>query len=452
MRIGIDFGTTNSGAAVVDGEQVYSGEPVYAFPLDLAHHDPTVIPSTLYITRDQEVSIGKEAIDTYYRQNTGRPSKMVRQYVGEIEMTFAELPSYIRDVYVLVDELTPGRLLRSLKSGLATSYQGTTIFGHYYELEELVGLYLGEIRRRVEKETGETVDGVVLGRPVTFAGSTSKAGNRRAVDRLERAAKMAGFGEISFELEPVAAALHYELMVKEPQNIVVFDFGGGTLDITVMSVGKPGERHVFASGGVALAGDVFDQRIVEGLLLEHFGRGSSWGEDQIPFPDHYTDALVNWQTVPELNQPDTLRFLRSAQRTGSHPARVRALESLLINNHAIRLFDEVERAKIALSEACFALIFLTGEDIDVWQPLPRTQFELLIHTETRRIKTCLLDTLKCSGLEASEIDAVVRTGGSAQIPCFIELLEQIFGPEKVTLSNVFGGVTAGLAIRAAMVP
>ena len=444
MRIGIDFGTTNSGAAVVNGEQVN------AFPIDPASHDPTVIPSTLYITRDHQVFVGREAIDTYYRQNTCRPSKMVRQYVGEIEMTFAELPTFVRDVYVLVDQLTPGRLLRSLKSGLATSYQGTTIFGHYYELEELVALYLREIRERVEKDAGEAVDGVVLGRPVNFAGSSGEGGNLRAVNRLRRAAEKAGFREVTFELEPVAAALHYELGIEEPQNIVVFDFGGGTLDITVIRIGEPGERCVYAAGGVGLAGDVFDQRIVEEMLLEHFGRGSSWGENQIPFPDHYTDALVNWQTVLELNQPETLRFLRSAQLTGSHPSRVRALESLLVNNYAVRLFDEVERAKIMLSEAFFALVQLTGEDIDLWQPLTRSQFELLIRRETRRIKTCLLGTLERSGLQVSEIDAVVRTDGSAQIPCFIEMLDQIFGSEKVILSDVFGGVTAGLAIRAGM--
>ena len=136
-----------------------------------------------------------------------------------------------------------------------------------------------------------------------------------------------------------------------------------------------------------------------------------------------------------------------AQISGSHPARVRALESLLVNNYAIRLIDEVERAKIALSTAPFDVIHLTGDDIDVWQPLTRSQFETLIANATRRIEDCLTDTVERSGLEPDEIDAVVRTGGSAQIPCFIEMMERIFGPEKVVLSDVFSSVTSGLAIR-----
>jgi len=452
FHIGLDFGTTNSGAAVFDGRRVH------LFPLDPASRDPTVVRSTLYITRDHQVFIGQDAIDTYYRQNVGRPSRLVRQYIGEIEVTMGGYGSvkgypagpttFVRDVYALVDELTPGRMLRSLKSGLATSYEGTVIFDRYYTLEELLARYLREIRQRVEAQAGQPVDGVVLGRPVSFVGASAAADNRRAERRLRRAAQMAGFREVAFELEPVAAALHYELTAREPQNILVFDFGGGTLDITVMRIGEPAQRRVFATGGLPIAGDAFDQRIIGMLMLEHFGRGSTWGDDAAPFPNQYTDALVHWQTIPELNRPETLRFLQLAQLTSSHPARVRALESLLVDNYAIRLIDEVERAKVALSTDVFALIRLTGDDMDVWQPLTRSQFESLIADAARRIEACLLDTLERSGLTTDDIDTVVRTGGSAQIPCFIEMMERIFGPDKVVLSDVFSGVTAGLAIRA----
>lgn len=456
MHIGVDFGATNSGAAAFDGRRVR------LFPIDPVGPTPTMIRSTLYVTRDHQVSIGQEAIDAYYRQNIGRPSKMVRRYVGEIEMTFAELPSFIRDVYVLVDELTPGRLLRSLKNELATDYEGTTIFGRHYALEELVAIYLREIRRRVEAATDERVAGVVLGRPVNFVNSQDAenerlaVGNERAERRLRRAAEMAGFRKVTFELEPVAAALHYALRAPAAQDVLVFDFGGGTLDVTVMRVGEPDDRRIFASGGVGVAGDAFDRRIIEALLLDHFGYGTTWGEDESPFPRQYTDALLQWQTISELNQPETLHFLQWAQITGSHPARVQALESLLVNNYALRLIDEVERAKIALSNDHFAFIRLVEEEeedggvneINLWQPITRSQFESLIAEAQRRIEDCLLDTLAESGRSVDEIDAVVRTGGSAQIPCFVEMLARIFGPEKVVATDAFSSVTSGLAIRA----
>lgn len=122
----------------------------------------------------------------------------------------------------------------------------------------------------------------------------------------------------------------------------------------------------------------------------------------------------------------------------------------LVNNYILRLFDEAERAKIALSSATFDAIRLTGQDIDVWQPITRSQFESLIAADTRRIETCLLDTLERSGLATTEIDAVVHTGGSSQVPYFIEMLGRIFEPQKVVSSDAFSSVTAGLAIRAGM--
>lgn len=442
MRIGLDFGTTNSGAAVYDGQKLH------LFALDRYCTTPTVLRSTLYITREHEIFIGREAIQAYYRQNTGRPSKMVRQYVGEIELTFAELPTFVKDVYILVDEMTPGRLLHSLKSELSSGYEGTTLFGRHYTLEELIASYLREIRERVEEATGEPIDGVVLGRPVNYVGSRSTADNARAVDRLRHAAHLAGYETVEFELEPVAAALRYELTIDRPENVVVFDFGGGTLDITVMRLGDPADGSTFATGGVGIAGEAFDQRIIERLLLDHFGRGTTWGDDRSPFPSQYVDALVDWQSIPSLNRPETLHFLQLAQITGDHPSRVRALESLLINNLAIRMIDTVERAKIALSSQRFTLVELSDEDINIWQPLTRSQFEWLIGEAARQIEDCLQDTLARSGFSAADIDTVIRTGGSAQIPLFIDMMSRIFGPEKVVLSDVFSGVTGGLAVRA----
>jgi hypothetical chaperone protein len=209
-----------------------------------------------------------------------------------------------------------------------------------------------------------------------------------------------------------------------------------------------GVQEVYASGGVGIAGDRFDRRLAQGVLLEHFGRGSTWGADGAPFPDQYTDALLDWQALPELSRPETLRFLRRAARQSSHPRQLRALISLLIHNEAARMVDAVEQAKVALSTERYAAIALQGDEIDVWQPVTRTQFETLIAEEMDEIEACLLDTLSRSGLSADEVDVVVRTGGSSQIPCLVDMVARHFGADKVVESDTFGSVTAGLAIRA----
>ena len=449
--IGVDFGTTNSGAAVVEGGQVRS------LPLDPASRDPAVMPSALYVTREHETYLGQEAIHTYYRQHVGRPSHMVQREVGEIEITLSDVGSVkgypvgpqeiVRTVHIMVDTLSPGRLLRSLKSALATGYEGTRIFDRAYTLEALIGAFLSGVRQRAEAAIGRPVRGAVLGRPVHFTDSAGEEDDGRAEARLRAAAEMAGFEKVRFELEPVAAALHYARGMAAPGNLLVFDLGGGTLDITVMRAGQ-GVQEVYAVGGLGIAGDALDRRLMAGTVLDHFGRGSTYGPDSAPFPTRYTDALLHWQTLPELSRPAELRFLRQAQQTSSDPRALRALESLLVHNSAARLYDAVEEAKIALSSVPFARIAVQEEGLDLWQPVTRSQFEALIAEDERRIEACVLDTLERSGLGAPEIDAVVRTGGSSQIPSLGVMLDRIF-PGKVVQHEVFRGVAAGLAIRAA---
>jgi hypothetical chaperone protein len=439
MRLGIDFGTTNSGVGVFDGQQVH------ILPIDHKSQDSGVVRTLLYLTRDGQAYTGQEAIEVYYQQNIGRARRMAQKSVGEIEVIAAEM-YYVRDVHVLVDELTPGRLFQSLKSGLKeASFVGTHVFETNYSLEELIALYLRQLRQQAAQILGQPQNSVLLGRPVNFGSDDSF--NALAESRLRAAAELAGFEEILFELEPVAAALAYERSLARPQNILVFDFGGGTLDLTVMRVGGR-ERAVLATGGIDVAGDTFDREIIRYRLLDHFGRGTTIGSRKLPFPLHLTESLTRWQEIPTLSEPETLRLLDEAQRTGDHPSRVRALESLVVNNYGFALFDAVEQAKRELSDEFSAVVRLQAQDIDLWQLLTRAQFEAAIATHRQEIAERVRQTVARSGLEPGQIDAVVRTGGSSQIPCFIALLAEQFGAEKLRLQNTFSGVTEGLAIRA----
>ncbi len=127
------------------------------------------------------------------------------------------------------------------------------------------------MKQRAEDVLGEPIDAVTLGRPVKFSESPEQ--DHKAQETLRQAAQEAGFKEVDFELEPIAAALDYEQSMTKPQNVVIFDFGGGTLDIAVMRLGDPHKREVYASGGVDIAGSDFDRAIIEKRMLSHFGYG-----------------------------------------------------------------------------------------------------------------------------------------------------------------------------------
>jgi len=437
LRVGLDFGTSNSGIAVYDGRRVK------LLPLDPKNGLPEVVKTVLYITRDYRPYIGQQAVETYYRDNVNRQRRYVKQWVGEIDVRGADM-HYVRDIYVYVDELKPGRLLQYLKTALRKDrYNGTQIFERYYSVGDLVQTYLSLLKRRAEDVLGEPIEAVTLGRPVNFSESPEQ--DHKAQETLRQAAHEAGFKEVGFELEPIAAALDYEQSITEPQNVVIFDFGGGTLDIAVMRLGDPRKRTVYASGGVDIAGSDFDRAIIEKRMLSHFGYGQVKQQPEILEMIH---AIPDWMALPELGTPINRNTLEKAIHAGIAPVRLKALQGLIYNDLAFTFYNCVEGGKIALSSDSATIISLEDKDIALWDLYTRYQFETDIRQYLIDVEKVLLDTVAASGLEPGSIDAVVKTGGSSNIPLFTGMLARLFGKDKVKESNAFSSVVAGLAIKA----
>jgi hypothetical chaperone protein len=437
IRAGIDFGTSNSGVAVYDGQHVR------LLPVDPKNVLPEVIKTVLYITRDYRPSIGQAAVENYYRDNVNRQRRFVKQWAGEIDVYGADM-HYVRDIYVYVDELQPGRLLQYLKTILRKGkYTGTQVFERYYTVGDLAKTYLTLLKQRAEDVLGESIDAVTLGRPVKFSDSPEQ--DHKAQETLRQAAHEAGFKAVDFEMEPIAAALDYEQSIGQPQNVVIFDFGGGTLDIAVMRLGDPHDRKVYASGGVDIAGSDFDRTIIEKRMLSHFGLGRIQYHPEIL---EMIQAVPDWMALPYLGTPINKNILQKAIGAGVAPIQVKALQSLIYHDLAFTFYNRVEAGKIALSRDGATIISLEDKDIALWELYTRYQFETDIQEYLIEVENVLLNTIARSGLEPAEIDAVVKTGGSSSIPLFTAMLTRIFGAEKVKESNAFTSVVAGLAIKA----
>ncbi|HUE98402.1 MAG TPA: Hsp70 family protein, partial [Anaerolineales bacterium] len=434
IKVGIDFGTSNSGVAVYDGQRVQ------LLPVDPKNVLPEVIKTVLYVTRDYRTSIGQEAVENYYRDNVNRQRRYVKQWVGEIDVRGADM-HYVRDIFVYVDELKPGRLLQYLKTALRKEgYEGTQIFERYYTVGDLAKTYLSLLKQRAEDVLGEPIHAVTLGRPVKFSDSPEQ--DHKTQETLRHAAQEAGFKEVDFELEPIAAALDYEQSISKLQNIIIFDFGGGTLDIAVMRLGDPRKRKVYASGGVDIAGSDFDRAIIEKRMLSHFGY------DRVKHHPEIMEmilAIPDWMALPELGTPINKNILDKAIQAGTAPIQVKALQGLIYNDLAFTFYNRVEAGKIALSNDGATIISLEDKDIALWELYTRQQFETDIYHYLIDVEKVLLDTIAKSGLDVEEIDAVLKTGGSSNIPLFTGMLARLFGAEKVKESSSFSGVVAGLA-------
>ena len=438
-KVGIDFGTSNSAVAISDGQRVK------LLPIDQKNLVPEVVKTILYITRDHRFSIGQEAVEFYYRLNINRLRRYVKRRVGEIEYHGSDGMFYVTDVYAFIDELQPGRLLQFLKTALRTQdYEGTMIFDRYYTISDILTLYLGELKKRAETILGEVVSEVTLGRPVKF--SDIPAQDQKSEQTLREAAFAAGFKHVDFELEPIAAALYYELSLNRPENVLIFDFGGGTLDITIMRLGDRSDRRIFANGGIDIAGSDFDRAIIQKRMLPHFGKGKV---------DHRLDllelvnAVSDWMTLPELSVPKARLKLEQAIQDGQAPVQLKALQSLIFNDLAFSFYNAVERGKIELSDRGVTVVGMQERDIDIWELYTRWQFERDISSYQARIEEVLLNVVDQSGLEMEQIDAVVKTGGSSNIPLFSDMLAGIFTPQRVKTSDAFGSVAAGLGLKAA---
>ncbi|UCH59076.1 MAG: Hsp70 family protein, partial [Anaerolineales bacterium] len=312
LKIGLDFGTSNSGVAVYDGAQVQ------ILPVDMQNVLPEISKSILYITRDYQYYIGQEAVQLYYRHNVGRLRRYVKKWAGEIDYRGSDM-HYVRDVYVYVDELQPGRLLQYLKTALrraggTSGYTGTQVFERFYYVVDLIEVFLTTIKSRAETILGEQITGVTLGRPVKFSDQAEL--DKQAEKTLRQAALKAGFAEVDFELEPVAAALYYEKTLRRPQNALIFDFGGGTLDLALLRLGDPQERQIFASGGIGIAGSDFDRAIIQKRLLPHFGLGQIEHKPELLELLH---TVPDWIALPELSTPQNRHNLGEAIQAGIAP-------------------------------------------------------------------------------------------------------------------------------------
>ena len=408
---------------------------------------PEVVKSILYITRDHNYFIGQQAVDLYHRQNANRARKFVKKWAGELEYVGSEM-RYIRDLYVFEDELKPGRLIQYIKTALRkmgglSGYRGTQVFDQFYSVDELVKIYLSIIKQRAEIILKTDISGVVIGRPVLFSENPDL--DKLAEDTLHSAALKAGFTDVVFEYEPVAAALYYEKGLKRSQKALIFDLGGGTLDIALVKIGDPGHRYIYASGGIEIAGSDFDRAIIKKRLIEFFDPKN---DDMIPEIKEMVQAIPDWIALTEMSTPIHHALLKQALQERIAINELKRLESLIFNDLAFAFYRKVEEGKIALSSQGAALIRMDEKAIDIWELYTRYQFESDIQFQIAQVEKVIRHVVECAGMEPAEIDVVVKTGGSSNIPVFTEKLENVFGINKVVETNLFSSVTAGLAIRA----
>jgi hypothetical chaperone protein len=458
IGIGIDFGTSNSAAAIFDGQRVKL--------VKLSPHDP-IMPSANYIDRDFVAEIGQDAIDEYIKGNQGRKIELSLEVLGE-ERTSAGGPDgpagegETSKVYgqAFNDGGLPGRLFRGTKRLLGNSASDRTlIFSRQFRLVALVTPILVGIRSALrdaikhlsDGELQDLADHACIGHPVNFEGSEQQ-GNTVALDRLSEAYRHAGIAEQTFCPEPTAAAISYLHNQSDRQNqrLLTVDFGGGTLDFSILRRLED-SFEVEATHGIALGGDKIDQTIFRELVFPLLGKGERWVrlvdgltvDTLFPFGD-FEDLLINWPVSYMLNQNKyTSAVMQRMTETDFAANKFKRLYDLIKQNYSYQVFEAIKDFKAILSVQQSAILDIPQLDIEV--ELERWEFEVMISDSLFELEQAISLILSKADLQTTDIDLVLRTGGSSLIPAVKDILDNQFAG-KVVEHDPFTSVAAGLAI------
>ena len=422
IGIGIDFGTTNSCVSIAR-----SGEDVVRSAQFQLFGEPTqTFRSLLYFKRDPKVRTktetlaGSDAIETYLED----------------------------------DDEEKGRLIQSIKSLLGSaSFTSTAIFGRSYGAADLVAIFLRSMLSEVREQFGELEGTVVVGRPVKFVGAESDEDEQLALKRLRAAFANAGLHDFRFEFEPVAAALTYEHRLMRDETVLIGDFGGGTSDFSILSLGparKAEKDRILATVGLPLAGDTFDTRIIRHVVSPLLGLNSEYRSSgrTLPVPSWFYSRLERWHYLSLLKGRDTMQTIRSIQATALEPEKIAALGELIENDLGFRLHQAVQHTKIALSRADHARFHFDLATLTVHEEVSRADFEKWIAEDLDLIDRSVQEVLAKANLAPQQIDRVFLTGGTSFVPSVRRVFERHFGRDKMTSGDNFTSVATGLALSA----
>jgi len=363
----------------------------------------------------------------------------------------------VNAIEAYLEAMGEGRLVQSFKTHLTTASLGRTQIGHHtVSLDDMLTLFFLRLRKHVEQQRGGAVHNVMLGRPVRFAGAKDEEADEQARARLEKAILAAGFDDVSFELEPIAAAYHYERSLPRSELALVADFGGGTTDFCLMRLGpkehQQSERQddIIATGGVSMAGDDLDAAIIEHLVCPHMGRGTTYVEmgREMAIPRSYYYKLARWHHLSFLKGRRTRAELERLHRLAKEPEAIGALIHVIENNQGFHLHKAVERLKIALSSETRGSFHYEDGPVRIEVEVEREQFETWIADQVTAISEALDQTLEGAGVEPAQVDRVFMTGGTAFVPAVRRQFEARFGKDKLAGGDELMSIASGLALHA----
>ncbi|NEX61761.1 Hsp70 family protein [Noviherbaspirillum galbum] len=406
---GVDFGTSNSTVGLIR-----PGHPIL-LPLE---DGKTTLPSVVFFNADDHATtFGRAALADY-------------------------LSGY------------EGRLMRSLKSLLGTSLMDgqTEVQGRALKYRDLLREFIVEMKRRAEAAAGQALQRAVLGRPVHFVDDDQDA-DRLAERTLGDIALDAGFQDICFQYEPIAAAFDYESRITREELVLIADIGGGTSDFSLVRLSPSRvdrvERRedILANGGVHIGGTDFDKYLSLASAMPLLGFGTRL-ISKAEVPSSYYFNLSTWHTINLVYTRKVWRELEEVCRDAEDRGKLNLLLKLVDQRDGHWLAMKTEEAKIALSESEEISMSLDRLDKHLTLPVLRRQFDAAVDHLVEGVAQTVRSLLASAGIAADRVDTVFFTGGSSGVRTLRARIAAMFPAAGIVEGDLFGSIGSGLALDA----
>lgn len=341
------------------------------------------------------------------------------------------------------------RFLQSFKSVAAsTTFEHAQIFTKRLRFEDLGRTFLDHLAAHAGDALEDLPQRIVVGRPVRYVGSRPDP----ALAAARYGAMFAALGrEIHYVYEPLGAAYGFASRLSDPATLLVADFGGGTSDFSIVRVEAPDAPRrciPLASAGVGIAGDRFDYRIMDKLVLPLLGKGGTYRSFdkvlEIP-PGHFAD-FSDWSRLALMRSKRTLDQLGKLRHAATDPAAIDRMIAVVENELGYGLYEAIGAVKRALSSQTHAAFTFAGEGLSVSADVSRADFERWIAPDLAELDEGVDRVLARAGLAADQIDHVFLTGGSSLIPAVRALFEWRFGANRIASGDELTSIAHGLAL------
>ncbi|MDC0612178.1 molecular chaperone [Vibrio sp.] len=443
MYIGFDYGTANCSVAVMEGDSARM------LPLE---GDTPFIPSTLcaptresvseYLYRffkiEPEDALGKQLLRSAI---AGNREEDIELESGDLLFGQAALDSYLADPEFVYYVKSPKSFLGA--SGL-----------HDMQIrffEDLVCAMMANIKQKSEFALQRSVSQTVIGRPVNFQGLKSELANQQAESILYRAAKRAGFQNIEFQFEPVAAGLDYESQLTEDKTVLVVDIGGGTTDCSLIRMG-PSYRNqldrqasLLSHSGSRVGGNDLDIHLAFNRIMPELGKDSKQQRGIfMPTKQFWNPIAINDVVAQtDFYMASNRKALEQLKSDAAQPDLLERLLAVYEHKLGYQLVLHAEQTKIAMSEQNEFTSTLDLAGVHRFDTVvDRNQVEESIATPVSKMVELIREALTQA---SDKPDVIYMTGGSARSPILRAVVESELPGIPVVSGNFFGSVTAGLA-------